>query len=481
LGSLLIVASFVGLALLALGPIGDSQVYQRLVGATDGQIAASSAGAGPAGAGTSEAAEPAAEPGAGTSGAVPDRGSAATSDAVEQPAGTASEAVDPVGAAPDAAAGQAAASAGPPALKVLLDEDFQDNRMRWADSARASAWLDQGAYRLAVREPGMFVAVGAPVSTSLADVVVSARFRKVGGPPGGGYGVIVRDQEPTTRDGIRQSGRYYVLEVGDRGEVGVWRREDNAWVDLVPWTASDAVRRGDAANDLEVWATGAQLTLVVNGIEVARQIDRTLTAGGVGVFVGGDGNDVALEHLLVRTPVEAEQPVAQESAPAATPEVAPPAAQQPAPRLPITRVRIPGIELDSEAVPADLVAQGSGVTWAVPAFKIGHAQDTAGAGGQGNAVLVGHVDSRGLGNVFEDLHNVRTGDAVEVLSGARSFSYRVVDVRNVGRTDVSVVQPTETPSVTLITCTGHWLPLVFDYAERLVVRAELADLRAQGP
>ena len=35
------------------------------------------------------------------------------------------------------------------------------------------------------------------------------------------------------------------------------------------------------------------------------------------------------------------------------------------------------------------------------------------------------------------------------------------------------IQPTAAPSVSLITCTGLWLPQLNDYAERLVVRAEL--------
>ena len=75
--------------------------------------------------------------------------------------------------------------------------------------------------------------------------------------------------------------------------------------------------------------------------------------------------------------------------------------------------------------------------------------------------------------MFEQLHEVRPGDAVTIFSNDQQFSYRVSDVRSVERTDVSVVQPTSTPAVTLITCTGVWLTDLQDYSERLVVRAEL--------
>ena len=364
-----------------------------------------------------------------------------------------------------------------PLIPTVLDEDFADNRMGWPDNSARTAWLAPGAYHLAPQEPPRFVAVGAPLSMPVRDVVISARFRKLGGPPGGGYGLIVRDQAPLARDGVRQDGHYYVLEVGDRGEVGIWRRDDDAWVDLLPWTLSGAVQPGGAANDLEVWATGSRLSLLVNGVLVASRVDDLLPAGGVGVFVGGDGNNVAIERLVVRVPLQAAgvpaigTPQAAPSAPLAAP---PPGAES----LPITRLVIPGISLDTDVVPAELSHSHGSLTWEVPAFKVGHAQTTAGAGGPGNAVLVGHVTSRNLGNVFEDLRSVRVGDNIQVFSGPRRFEYRAVDVRTVPRSEVDVVRATAAPSITLLTCTGLWLPVVSDYAERLVVRAEL--IRADG-
>jgi LPXTG-site transpeptidase (sortase) family protein len=349
----------------------------------------------------------------------------------------------------------------------ILDERFTDNRLAWPDNPQSTAWLDAGTYRLSARVPQQFVAVGVPLSLPLRDVVLSATFRKVGGPVGGGYGLIVRDQRPELADGMRQDGRYYVLEVGDRGEVGIWRREDDKWLDLLPWTASPAVRPGQEVNQLEAWAIGERLTLVVNGVEVASQVDAALTSGHVGVFAGGDGNEVALERLMVRTPEGTGVQPAAEAASAPTVEPTPP------PDLPITRVVIPRTALDAETVPAHLVDRAGGHTWEVPAFKIGHAEGTAGAGAPGNAVLVGHVTSRSVGNVFHNLDRVQIGDEVQVYSAEQRFNYRVVDVRTVGRTETSVVSPTPTPSITLMTCTGVWLPVISDYAERLVVRAEL--------
>ena len=87
--------------------------------------------------------------------------------------------------------------------------------------------------------------------------------------PGGGVGVILRDEAADGRDGRQQGGRFYVLEVSDRGEVGIWRRDGNTWVDLVPWQRSDAVLAADRGNLVEATAVGSRLTLLVNGREAA--------------------------------------------------------------------------------------------------------------------------------------------------------------------------------------------------------------------
>ena len=185
---------------------------------------------------------------------------------------------------------------------TVFEEEFADGRHGWPNDPIATAWIADGGYRLFAREPGRFVAVGAPIAKVLGDVVVSGTFRKLGGPPGGGYGLIVRDQGPGSRDGINQGGRYYVLEVGDRGELGIWRREEDHWVDLIPWTPSDVVRPGGTANELMVQAVGQQLTFLVNGIRVASEVDAVLGEGAVGIFAGGDFNDVAVDRFVVRVP-----------------------------------------------------------------------------------------------------------------------------------------------------------------------------------
>jgi len=171
----------------------------------------------------------------------------------------------------------------------------------WLDNPPFATWTD-GAYRLHAFPATQFVAVSAPINPTPSDVVVSATFRKTGGPPGGGYGLVVRDQGPQPRNGANQAMSAYVFEAGDLGEFGVWRRDGDHWVDLVSWTRSASVRPLGSPNDLAVRAIGTRFTFTINGTRVAAVEDSVLTAGGVGVFVGGDFNEVALDHFTVELP-----------------------------------------------------------------------------------------------------------------------------------------------------------------------------------
>jgi hypothetical protein len=184
---------------------------------------------------------------------------------------------------------------------VLLDERFGSALAQWPDDPEGTAWFADGAYRLYARQPTRFVAVGVPLPSAVGDAVLSAQFRKVGGPGGGGYGLIIRDQGPSSdRDGRSQDGQYLVVGVGDRGDIGVWHRDRTHWIDVVPWTHSDIVHQEMDTNSLVLTTHGAALRFEVNGQVVADlTYDGLPPTGGVGIFVGGDLNQVALESLRI--------------------------------------------------------------------------------------------------------------------------------------------------------------------------------------
>ncbi len=117
-----------------------------------------------------------------------------------------------------------------------------------------------------------------------------------------GYGLIVRDRGSGSRDGSAPSGDFYAFEVGDLGQVGVWRREGDQWVELLPTASSPAVRPGGEPNVLAVHALGPRLDFLVNGVLVATVADPDPGPGAVGLYAGGAGNEAVVEQLLIQAP-----------------------------------------------------------------------------------------------------------------------------------------------------------------------------------
>ena len=62
------------------------------------------------------------------------------------------------------------------------------------------------------------------------------------------------------------------------------------------------MRAGGARNELLARAIGPELSFAVNGEPVVALSDAVLREGAVGVFAGGDANEVLLERLVVQTP-----------------------------------------------------------------------------------------------------------------------------------------------------------------------------------
>jgi hypothetical protein len=188
-----------------------------------------------------------------------------------------------------------------PPPRVVVAQQMTTPLPNWPNNPAGPAWFGDGGYHLFAREAGRFVALGIPMPQIVNTAVLTAEFRKVGGAAGGGYGFIIRDQGSTSeRDGRNQAGKYMVLEVGDRGDVGIWQRNETRWIDVMPWTHSDLVHTDQGLNALVIMLRGNAVRFEVNGEAVADlTYDGIGPQGGVGLFVGGDLNEVVLEWLRI--------------------------------------------------------------------------------------------------------------------------------------------------------------------------------------
>jgi len=95
---------------------------------------------------------------------------------------------------------------------------------------------------------------------------------------------------------------------------------------------------------------------------------------------------------------------------------------------------------------------------------VGHIEDTAAPGTPGNIGIAGHRDG-----FFRPLKDIALGDKLDVETVTGRSTYRVEKIWIVNPDDVSVLDPTETASVTLVTCYPFYF--IGSAPQRLIVRA----------
>ncbi len=147
----------------------------------------------------------------------------------------------------------------------------------------------------------------------------------------------------------------------------------------------------------------------------------------------------------------------------------------------VTRVVIPGINVDAKVIPVgwDVIDQNGQqvAVWQVAKYAVGQHIGSANPGDGDNIVLAGHVG--GFGKVFLDLYYVQPGDQIALYSNGQQYLYTVSERLLVTEEGVSAEQraqnaqliaPTGTEMVTLVTC---WPPTGADrFTQRVVVRAQ---------
>jgi sortase A len=116
----------------------------------------------------------------------------------------------------------------------------------------------------------------------------------------------------------------------------------------------------------------------------------------------------------------------------------------PGPHSP-TRIVIPKLAIDWPIVEGD--------SWEDLKRGVGHHIGSANPGERGNMVLSGHDDV--FGEVFKDLDQLEAGDVVLGYAGGHAFRYEVRAKRVVSPSELTVLNPTREPVVTLITCTPY--------------------------
>ena len=124
----------------------------------------------------------------------------------------------------------------------------------------------------------------------------------------------------------------------------------------------------------------------------------------------------------------------------------------------VGRIEIPAVGL------ATRVLEGSNARtlW----LAVGHIPGTALPGPTGNVGLAGHRNT-----FFGPLRRIRVGDEIRFTTVAGTFKYRVISLRIVLPNAIEVLNATQLPTLTLVTC--YPFDFIGTAPQRLIVHAEM--------
>jgi sortase A len=139
-------------------------------------------------------------------------------------------------------------------------------------------------------------------------------------------------------------------------------------------------------------------------------------------------------------------------------------------RTPLAVLRIPKIRLEVPVLP--------GTDDDTLDRAVGHIEDTAEPGTEGNSGIAGHRDG-----FFRGLKDISSGDAIELDTLEGTDIYRVERTWVVNPEDASVLDPTSTRALTLVTCYPFYFvgPAPQRFIVRAVRRRRTGDLAERLP
>jgi sortase A len=168
-------------------------------------------------------------------------------------------------------------------------------------------------------------------------------------------------------------------------------------------------------------------------------LERTLLVIGI-VLIGYYGY-MSAETYLYQQLENRELDAILASAPSAKDHVpvSPPPRLRPSPGSPVGRIEIPRLGVSA------VIRAGSDAR--TLRLAVGHIPGTALPGETGNIGLAGHRDT-----FFRRLRDIRPSDEIRVVTTTGTFVFSVAKTQIVMPQDTWVLDPTATPTLTLVTC-----------------------------
>jgi hypothetical protein len=156
-----------------------------------------------------------------------------------------------------------------------IEDEFNESSGRWDEGVQGnfSLWTEGGGFHIQVHKEN-FAAWSIYHDLAVSDALVITHAKRISEVEGA-YGLITRYQDVSN---------FYYFIVDDAGYFTLGKRLAGEYIDLIGWTASEAILSGDDVNSLGITISGNEIVAFINSQVVGIVSDDSFQAGHVGML-----------------------------------------------------------------------------------------------------------------------------------------------------------------------------------------------------
>ncbi len=176
------------------------------------------------------------------------------------------------------------------ATDLLYSDDFSGS-FNWKDKWATHVNKDGRLYITINKR--QYASMRDPTIKAFKDCIIEAEATLEDGSLDNAFGLLFRNA----------GSKFYRFKISGKGEFGFDLYLNGKWVDLVPWTKSEAINTGKASNLIRAQCRGNRFTFYVNGVNLGEYIDDTFPdSGKAGLFADSttsNGVKVSFDNLKI--------------------------------------------------------------------------------------------------------------------------------------------------------------------------------------
>jgi hypothetical protein len=182
-------------------------------------------------------------------------------------------------------------------LPAAFSDDFSEQKWTVSSSAVGDLWYTNDEYHMRSKDQTYVVIYAPSDDYNTENATVRVTTRNVDGiSPAHGYGLIVHAERSKDE---KLEDYSFLIFTGPEPKYKVLMHKAGTETPLVPWTASNTIRKGTGTNQLEVRIKGGQLGFYINGQYITSVTDTANYKRGRAGLYTSDDHEIAFDDLEI--------------------------------------------------------------------------------------------------------------------------------------------------------------------------------------